>query len=167
MWNRNSKTVTVVSILFILIIRSYPFWYRIEGGSYTLVYYLLVFVLFMTLVIQFFHQFVRLIKGWQKSLKSSLLSILIISVALFDGIFNPLNVDLEFLYGDIVFRACREGTQNQATMRLRENGHFDIHWTGVFFADSYYSYFVKLQNFVYDSVEFGNGILRVAECRDR
>ena len=60
-------------------------------------------------------------------------------LVIIDGFFNPLRINLDSLYGNVVFRACYEGTQNQATLKLRENGKFDIHWTGAFFADDYYS----------------------------
>ena len=60
-------------------------------------------------------------------------------VLLLDGMFNPLKIDLDKIYGQVIFRACYEGTQNQATFKLRDTGKFDIHWTGVFFADNYYT----------------------------
>ncbi|MBC34644.1 MAG: hypothetical protein CL663_01175 [Bacteroidetes bacterium] len=33
----------------------------------------------------------------------------------------------------VVFRACYEGTQNQATFKLFENNEFELHWSGAFF----------------------------------
>lgn len=60
-------------------------------------------------------------------------------LAIIDGTFNPLKIDLEKIYGKTVFRACYEGTQNQATLKLRESGKFDIHWTGVFFYDEFFT----------------------------
>ena len=53
--------------------------------------------------------------------------------------FNPLNIDLEQLYGEVNFSACREGTQNQATFKLRGKNMFEIHSTGVFFYDKYFT----------------------------
>ena len=61
------------------------------------------------------------------------------TVLLLDGMFNPLKFNLDKIYGHVVFRACYEGTQNQATFKLRESGKFDIHWTGVFFSDNFYT----------------------------
>ena len=48
-------------------------------------------------------------------------------------------IDLEKGYDKVTFRACYEGTQNQATFKLRESGKFDIHWTGVFFYDEFFT----------------------------
>ena len=54
--------------------------------------------------------------------------------------FNTFSFDIEDkIYGKVVFRACYEGTQNQATFKLREGNKFELHWTGVFFADNYYT----------------------------
>lgn len=53
------------------------------------------------------------------------------------GIFNPLSIDLDFIYGKVNLRACYEGTQNQAIFKLRDNGKFDIHSTGVFFRTTF------------------------------
>jgi len=56
-----------------------------------------------------------------------------------DGIYNPLKVDLNKIYGEVIFRACFEGTQNQATFKLLENNKFELHWTGVFFYDQFFT----------------------------
>ncbi|NDP28878.1 MAG: hypothetical protein GZ087_15875 [Flavobacterium sp.] len=60
------------------------------------------------------------------------------TVSLLDGMFNPFKIDLDSLYGNVVFQAYYEGTQNQAVFKLRDNGKFDLHWTGVFFSDTFY-----------------------------
>ncbi len=66
----------------------------------------------------------------------------------------PFNIEKK-LYGDVVFRACYEGTQNQATFKLRENNRFEIHYTGVFFYDNFVTGKYKLNNdtlyLVYDN----------------
>lgn len=51
---------------------------------------------------------------------------------------NPLKINLDKIYGQVVFQACYEGTQNQATFKLRKNGKFNIHWTEVFFYDEFF-----------------------------
>ena len=61
------------------------------------------------------------------------------TIVILDGFYNPLKIDLDSIYGKTVFRACYEGTQNQATFKLRDNGKFDIHWTGAFFSDNFYT----------------------------
>lgn len=63
---------------------------------------------------------------------------IIMLVLLLDGLFNPLKVDLDRLNGKVVFRACFEGTQNGATLKLREGNKFDILWTGVLTSSFFY-----------------------------
>ena len=53
-------------------------------------------------------------------------------------IFSPYRLNSECLESKIVLRACFEGTQNQATLKFREDKTFEINWTGAFFADSWY-----------------------------
>ena len=54
--------------------------------------------------------------------------------------FNTFSFDIdEKVYGKVIFRACYEGTQNQATFKLREKNRFEIHATGVFFYDEYFT----------------------------
>jgi hypothetical protein len=38
----------------------------------------------------------------------------------------------------IKFRACYEGTQNQAYILFREDNSFELNWTGAFFANEWY-----------------------------
>lgn len=67
-----------------------------------------------------------------------MLSSALLVLVLFDVWYNPLKIDLDPpLYGAVVTRACYEGTQNQATLKFRESGRFDLHATVVFGADRF------------------------------
>ena len=52
-------------------------------------------------------------------------------------IFSPYRLNSEDLESKVIWRACFEGTQNQATIKFRENKTFEINWTGAFFANSW------------------------------
>ena len=80
-----------------------------------MLFFLGTVVLFFWLVIKIIIELVRLIKR-RKGLR----------------MYNPFKIDLDKVYGPVVFRACYEGTQNQATFKLRDSGKFDIHWTSIF-----------------------------------
>jgi hypothetical protein len=84
-------------------------------------------------------EILRLIRNRKDFMAKSLIPIAIMTLVILDGFYNPLKIDLDRIYGKVVFRACYEGTQNQATFKLRDSGKFDIHWTGVFFADNFYT----------------------------
>jgi hypothetical protein len=63
----------------------------------------------------------------------------IITVITFLFISSPWYFDSEDLESKIEFRACYEGTQNQSYIKFREDKSFEIHSTGVFFANSWYT----------------------------
>jgi hypothetical protein len=135
---RNLKISLIISILFVGLIRFIPIWERNPGGFWNLLFYLVIAILFFWLIVKIIKEIIRLIKQ-RKNLTFRLFTpILIMTLLLLDGIFNPLKIDLNSLYGNVVFRACFEGTQNQATFKLLENNKFEIHWTGVFFYDEYF-----------------------------
>jgi hypothetical protein len=51
---------------------------------------------------------------------------------------SPYQLSSERLESEVVIRACYEGTQNQATLKFRNDKSFELHWTGVFFSDTWY-----------------------------
>ncbi|PRY99934.1 hypothetical protein BY457_1074 [Marinilabilia salmonicolor] len=136
---RNLKVSLIISLLFVGLIRFRPIWERNPGGSWNILFFLGIAVLFFWLIVKIIIEFVRLIKQRKNMTFKIFISIIIMIILLFDGMFNPLKINLDKIYGQVDFRACYEGTQNQATLKLRENGKFDIHWTGVFFSDNFYT----------------------------
>jgi hypothetical protein len=135
---RNLKISLIISILFVGLIRFIPIWERNPGGFWNLLFYLAIVVLFFWLIVKIIKEIVRLIKQRKTMTFRLFIPIMIMTLMLLDGMFNPLKIDLNKIYGNVVFRACYEGTQNQATFKLLEKNKFEIHWTGVFFYDEYF-----------------------------
>jgi len=135
---RNLKISLIISILFVGLIRFTPIWERNPGGFWNLLFYLAIVVLFFWLIVKIIKEIVRLVKQRKNLTFRLFIPILIMTLMLLDGMFNPLKIDLNKIYGNVVFRACYEGTQNQATFKLLEKNKFEIHWTGVFFYDEYF-----------------------------
>jgi hypothetical protein len=135
---RNLKISLIISILFVGLIRLKPIWERNPGGFWNLLFYLVIAILFFWLIVKIIIEIIRLIKQRKNLTLRLIIPILIMSLLLLDGIFNPLKIDLNSIYGNVIFRACFEGTQNQATFKLLDNNKFEIHWTGVFFYDEYF-----------------------------
>ncbi len=128
----------IISILFVLTIIFRPIWERNPGGLWTALFFLLIAILFFWLITKIIIEIVYLIRQ-RKVLKiKSFIPIVVMIVLLFDGMYNPFKIDLNKLYGDVIFRACYEGTQNQATFKLLENDKFELHWTGAFFYDEFF-----------------------------
>jgi hypothetical protein len=135
---KNLKIALILSICFLVLIRFTPVWQRNPGGLWNLLFYLSIAVLFIWIVIRLIKEIVFLIKQRRNLNLKLFIPIAILSFALFDGMYNPFKIDLERFYGQIDFRACFEGTQNQATFYLKDRNRFEIHWTGVFFYDDYF-----------------------------
>ncbi len=135
---RNLIISLIISILFAGLIRFIPIWERNPGGFWNLLFYLAIVVLFFWLIVKIIKEIVRLIKQRKNLTFRLFIPIMIMTLMLLDGMFNPLKIDLNKIYGNVVFRACYEGTQNKATFKLLEKNKFEIHWTGVFFYDEYF-----------------------------
>ena len=133
-------SIGVVSVTLLILIYTDPIWTRTPGGLWIHLIGLLIVVGFLWLIIKLIREIVGLIKSGKTFKTNHLLpTILIIGVFCFT-FFNTFSLDIEDkIYGEVVFRACYEGTQNQATFKLREGNRFEVHWTGVFFADNYFT----------------------------
>jgi hypothetical protein len=135
---KSLKISIILSIAFVGIIRLRPIWERNPGGFWNVLFFLTIATLFVWISIKIVIEIVRIIKN-QKTLKlNSFVPVGILLIGLLDGMYNPLRINLESVYGNVTFRACFEGTQNQATFKLREPDKFEIHWTGVFFHDEFF-----------------------------
>jgi len=129
----------VISILFLGLIRLEPIWERQPGGFWNVLFFLAILVLFFWSIVKIIKEIIRIIKLRNHLTFNIFIPIIVLSISLLDGVFNPFRIDLESIYGQVTFRACYEGTQNQSTFKLRDNGKFDVHSTGVFFSDYYFT----------------------------
>jgi hypothetical protein len=133
---RKLVPIGLVCVTLLILIYTNPVWTRYPGGGWILLIGLLIAVGFVWLIIKPIKEILRLIKN-RKSFKTNHLlpTILIIGVFYFI-LFNKFSFDIEDkIYGKVVFRACHEGALNRATFELREGNRFEIHWTGLLFAD--------------------------------
>ena len=136
---KNLKISTVLSVLFIGLIRFKPIWERNPGGFWNVLFFLGIAVLFFWILTKIVIEIIRIIKLRKELSFKIFIPILVLTIGITDGVYNPLKINLDSVYGKTVFRACYEGTQNQATFKLRSNGKFDIHWTGAFLSDNFYT----------------------------
>lgn len=132
--------IGLVSVTLLILIYISPLWIRFPGGLWIPLIFLLVVAGFIWLLVKLIKEIIGLIKNRRTFKWSHLLpTILIVGVLCFT-FFNTLSFGIEDrVYGKVTFRACYEGTQNQATFKLREGNRFEIHWTGVFFYDEYFT----------------------------
>ena len=57
---------------------------------------------------------------------------IVCSITLLYTLFSPYRFDSEKLESKVEFKACYEGTQNQAYILFRKDKTFELNWTGVF-----------------------------------
>lgn len=135
---KSLKISIILSIALVGLIRLRPIWERNPGGLWNVLFFLSITIIFLWISIKILIEIVRIIKQRNALKLNSFLPIGILLIGLLDGMYNPFKINLENIYGDVTFRACYEGTQNQATFKLREENDFEIHWTGVFFYDEFF-----------------------------
>lgn len=133
-------SIGLVSVTLLLLIYTNDLWTRYPGGIWIPLIFLLIVTGFIWLIVKLVKEIVGLIRNRNTFKRNHLLpTILIVGVLCFT-FFNTFSIDIEDkVYGKVIFRACYEGTQNQATFKLREGNRFEIHWTGVFFYDEYFT----------------------------
>jgi hypothetical protein len=138
--NKKLVSIGLVSVILLILIYTDAIWARYPGGLWIPLIGLLIVAGFLWLLIKIIREIIALIKNRDNFKTSHLVPVIIILGVFCFTFFNPLSFVIEDkIYGKVIFRACFEGTQNQATFKLREGDRFEIHWTGVFFADNYYT----------------------------
>ena len=135
---QNLKTSIILSILFIGLIRLRPIWERTLGDFFILFYLLFFSILVVWLIVKIIKDIIRLTKQRNNLNYKLFIPTLIMVIALLDSLCNPLKIDLDFVYGKVNIQAYSEYGPSQATLKLRNNGKFDLHSTGVFFYDRLY-----------------------------
>ena len=127
----------LLSILFIGLIRLRPIWERYPGGMWSTLFLLAIAILFFWIVTKIILDIVRIRKKRKELSFKIFTSILVMTFSIALGIYNPFKVDLDAIYGKVKFHACYEGTMNHATLKLRDNGNFDILWFGLLSSSEY------------------------------
>ena len=132
------KISLYLAISISLLAKTHPIWARIfPAGTNALLQIgglLLGLILLIYVIVGVFKLFFN--NNYKKAY--SYLPIVIVPAIFAETLFNPLRINADRLYGKVIYEACYEGTQNQAKLKLRNNGNFDVHWTGVFFYDEYF-----------------------------
>lgn len=132
-------SISLVSVTLSLLLYLSPLLSRYVGGIWTAVIFLFIFIGFIWLIVKLFQELVRLARNRSTFRWTHLLPGILIVLVLCFTWFNTLSLDEDTIYGKVIFRACYEGTQNQATFKLREGNKSELHWTGVFFYDRYFT----------------------------
>jgi hypothetical protein len=118
------------------------FHYHIDKHTKGAVYLLLTVaipILFLAIIWHFCQVLVSLVKTRQEKTPLYLPSTIACAAVLGYTFFSPYQASSEQLESEVVLRACYEGTQNQATIKFRQDKTFELNWTGVFFSNNWYT----------------------------
>ena len=132
------NTILAISLLLVFFILTffYPVWVRTPGGFWLILFNLAILISACWIILRIIVEIIQLIKNRKNLTFKELIPLLILLGGSYILLTIPGNLEDE-LYGKVKFRACYEGTQNQATFKLRGKDRFEIHYTGAFFADSF------------------------------
>lgn len=142
---QNTIAITTCCIYLFLTI----FYHHIDKyltGVIFIILSLLIPITFITVLIYFIKGLIQIFRNGHSLTFKFWLPTIICLVTLTYTIFSPYRLDSENLESKIILRACFEGTQNQATIKFRENKTFEINWTGAFLADRWYTGMYKQKN---------------------
>lgn len=137
----NQKRIVITSVICCLYLILTIFYHHIDkytGGVIYLVLTLLIPISFIVMIVYFIKEIIRVFRNRRNLTIQFFIPLTICTITLAYTLFSPYRLDSENLESKIAFRACYEGTQNQATLKFREDKTFELHWTGAFFANSWY-----------------------------
>lgn len=119
-----------------MLLRTECLWYQ-SGGVVWIAYDVALLVLGVWTVGLLLESTVRGIRAARAHGAHVFIAPIVCTIVLADAVFNPLGVrlDCERFRSPVVARACYEGTMNQATLKLRENGRFEIRASSIVWAD--------------------------------
>ncbi|MEQ8244075.1 hypothetical protein [Fulvivirga sp.] len=132
------KLTIIVSIIFYLIVKLDAVWSRALTTRWNSIIFLTGILLCIVLVVLFLYSFAKLFLDSNFKRRKSYLPIIIIPVIFFDASFDPLNIDLDRIYGKIQYKAYYEGSMSGATFTLREKNRFEIYYTSAPFSRNYW-----------------------------
>lgn len=130
---KDNLNLSISLCLFYLLLTF--FYYHIDkktSGIIFIILTLLIILLFITIVFQLIKGFKNIFQSINNLSIKILLPILIYFATLIYSITNPLKLSSEIFESKVEFRACYEGTQNQAYILFRKDKTFELNWTGVF-----------------------------------
>ena len=110
------------------------FYHHIEKHLSGVVYIFLTALIpitFITIVIFEIKGIIKVIRNRKNLNLKFCLPTIICTITLLYTLFCPYRIDSEKLESEVEFRACYEGTQNQAYILFRKDKTFEVNWTGV------------------------------------
>lgn len=139
--NTKRNTIIVAALCVVLLLLDIFHYHINRHCSSGVVFVLTLFhlVLYFAIPIYIAVNIVLLYGSRQNLTFRKFVPILIASATFAYVKFSPWRIDSENLENKVMLQACYEGTQNQATIKFREDKTFELHWTGAFGYNKWYT----------------------------
>ena len=138
----NSKNkILITSIVCCVYLLLTIFYYHIDKHISGVIYFILILLIpitFIAMIVYCIKGVVAVFRNRKDLTIRIFIPFTICAITLLYTLFSPYRLNSEKLEKEIIFRACFEGTQNQATLKFREDQTFELHWTGVFFYSEWF-----------------------------
>lgn len=124
--------VTIVCCVYVLLS---IFYHHINKNLSRVLYIFLAGIIpisFVTIIVYEIKGIIELFRNRRNLNFRFFLPVIICTVTLLYTFLSPYRLDSENLESKVAFRACYEGTQNQAYILFRKDKTFEMNWTGVF-----------------------------------
>lgn len=135
---KQTRIVVIACIVYLILTIFYHHIDKYSPDGLRFVLTLLIPIAFIVIVVYFIKGLISILRNRKHLSFSIFLPILISLTTLAYTLFSPWRLDSDKLESPVVIRACFEGTQNQAYIKIRKDKSFEINWTGVFFYDEWY-----------------------------
>jgi len=139
--NNYQKRILITSIICCIYLLLTIFYYHIDkytGGVIFLILTLLIPITFIAMIVYCIKGLIDIFRNRKNLTIWTFISFTICAVILIYTLLSPYRLTSEKLESKVIIRACFEGTQNQATLKFREDQTFELHWTGVFFYSEWF-----------------------------
>lgn len=123
---------TIVCCVYLLLTIFYHHINKNLSGVVYLILTALIPITFITIIVFEIKGIIEIIRNRNSLNFNFLLPTIVCSITLLYTLFSPYRLDSEKLESEVEFRACYEGTQNQAYILFRKDKTFELNWTGVF-----------------------------------
>lgn len=146
---RRTIIVATVCVVYLLLTIFYHHIDKYVSGAIFITLILLIPTAFIMIVIYGIKGLIQIYRNRQNlSIKFCLPTIIALTTLTYT-VFSPWRLDSESLESKVLLRACFEGTQNQAYIKLRQDKLFELNWTGIFGYDKWFigTYTQKVDTF--------------------
>ncbi len=137
--SRQSKIKVLLCFTYLMLIIFYHHIDKYLNGPVYLILTLLIPICFIAICTYVAQGIINSIRHRNNLSTEYYISTIVCLFTLCYSVLSPYRLDSQSLESDIEFQACYEGTQNQSTVKFRKDKSFELHSTGAFFANTWYT----------------------------